>query len=86
MHVETSITADALGPSYAPGHYEHIDVAGNEEESVGEREHDGDSQNGGKPARVETSILFVLKEMVFACALLHINSSKIEVGENHSGS
>ena len=57
MHVETSITADALGPSYAPGHYEHIDVAGNEEESVGEREHDGDSQNGGKPARVDTSIL-----------------------------
>ena len=57
MHVETSITMDAHGPSYAPGHYEHIDVGGHEEESVGEREHDGDSQNGGKPARVETSIL-----------------------------
>ena len=43
---------DALGPSNAPGHYEHIDVGRHEEESVGEREHDGDSQNGGKPARV----------------------------------
>ena len=57
MDVKTSITMDALGPSNAPGHYEHIDVGGHEEESVGEREHDGDSQNGGKPARVETSIL-----------------------------
>ena len=57
MDVETSITMDVLGPSYAPGHYEHVDVGGREEESVGEREDDGDSQNGGKPARVETSIL-----------------------------
>ena len=79
MHVETSITMDAHGPSYAPGHYEHIDVGGHEEESVGEREHDGDSQNGGKSARVETSILG-------KWCLLHINSSKIEVDENYLGS
>ena len=56
-------------------------MGGHEEESVGEREDDGDSQNGGKPARVETSILG--KWCLF---VLHISSSKIEVDENYLGS